>query len=111
MPSMSKFDSLMEPYDEFHTGLKFPDYEDSSRADTFNILNAAANNLDTDEEVDDLPYETDGISQPMQGSDAQSKFHIYSLLVDKNRTLHKNGVVYFVKNFVSNLVCSIHNES
>eukprot|EP00112_Aurelia_sp_Birch-Aquarium-sp1_P014391 Seg3103.6 transcript_id=Seg3103.6/GoldUCD/mRNA.D3Y31 product="hypothetical protein" protein_id=Seg3103.6/GoldUCD/D3Y31 len=71
MPSMSKFDSLMEPYDEFHTGLKFPDYEDSSKMDDFNVLNAAANNLDTDEEVDDLPYETDGISRPMHGFDSQ----------------------------------------
>jgi len=57
MPSMSNFDSLMEPYDEFHSGLKFPDYTDSSRMDTLNILDAAANNLDTDEEMDDLPYE------------------------------------------------------
>ena len=96
MPSMSKFDSLMEPYDEFHTGLKFPDYEDSSKADTFNILNAAANNLDTDEEIDDLPYETDGISQPMQGLDAKSKFHIP---VDKHRALHKNDIIYFSKKF------------
>ena len=57
MPSMSNFDSLMEPYDEFHSGLKFPDYTDSSRMDTLNILDAAANNVDTDEEMDDLPYE------------------------------------------------------
>lgn len=59
MPSMSNFDSLMEPYDEFHAGLSFPDYTDGSRMDPLNVLNAAANNIDTDEEIDDLPYEAE----------------------------------------------------
>ena len=67
MPSMSNFDSLMEPYDEFHSGLKFPDYTDSSRMDTLNILDAAANNLDTDEEMDELPYESEARGFPNEG--------------------------------------------
>ena len=62
MPSMSNFDSMMEPYDDFHAGLKFPDYEDSSTMKTFNVLAAAANNFDTDDEIDDLPYDNDKIA-------------------------------------------------
>eukprot|EP00794_Sanderia_malayensis_P003481 gene3481-3979_t len=63
LPSMSNFDSMMEPYDEFHTGLRFPDVNDEESQVAFDnerILNAAANNLDTDEEdIDDLPYDND----------------------------------------------------
>ncbi|XP_065053108.1 reticulophagy regulator 2-like isoform X2 [Rhopilema esculentum] len=62
MPSMSNFDSMMEPYEDFHAGLKFPDYEDSSTVKTFNVLAAAANNFDTDDEIDDLPYDNDKIA-------------------------------------------------
>ena len=58
MPSLSNFDSMMEPYnDEFHSGLAFPDHDESLRNNTENILEAAANNLDTDDEFDDLPFE------------------------------------------------------
>ena len=73
MPSMSNYDSLMEPYDEFHSGLQFPDYTDSSKADTLNILDAAANNVDTDEEMDDLPYEPEVTKFPNEGN-----LHAYS---------------------------------
>ena len=74
MPSMSNFDSLMEPYDEFHSGLKFPDYTDSSRADTLHILSAAANNVDTDEEIDDLPYEPEEKRLPSEANEFHGSY-------------------------------------
>lgn len=54
MPSMSHFDSLMEPLDdEFYKGLNFADYS----------LRVPANNYDdtTDDEVEDLPMDSSTI--------------------------------------------------
>ena len=66
MPSLSQYDSIMEPYDEFHYGLKFPDHDVSLRTlPNQSALDIAPDQYNTDDEIDDLPFEdeTEGPSQ------------------------------------------------